>query len=83
MANKSESKSKHKTFTPTNESCPSVVLNGHQLPQTVSIKYFEIHIDRSLNHIFMKSKLLGLKQSKFLWLIRRKSKLSFVYKLII
>lgn len=86
-----EAKSQHITFSLRKETCPSVTLNGEQLPHADNAKYLGMHLDRRLNwkkHIFTKRKQLGLKLSKLYWLIGRKSKLSLeskltVYKVII
>lgn len=86
-----ETKSQHVTFALRRETCPSVTLNGQQLPQSSSAKYLGMHLDRRLNwkeHISKKRKQLGLKFSKLYWLIGRNSKLSLnnklaVYKVIL
>lgn len=81
-----ESKSQHVTFTLKKETCPSVFLNDHQLPQSDTAKYLGIHLDRRLNwkhHLFTKRKQLGIKLSKLYWLIGRRSKLSLASKLTV
>ena len=81
-----ENKCQHVTFTLRKETCPTVRLNGKQLPQSESAKYLGLHLDRRLNwktHIFTKRKQLGLKLSKLYWLMGRKSKLSLDCKITI
>lgn len=81
-----EAKSQHVTFTLRTETCPSVTLNGQQLPRSENAKYLGMHLDQRLNwkhHIFSKRKQLGLKFSKLYWLIGRNSKLSLESKITI
>lgn len=81
-----ESKSTHVTFTMRRETCPPVMLNSKELPQKESAKYLGMHLDRRLTwktHIFMKRKQLGLKFSKLLWLIGKRSQLSLENKLLV
>lgn len=81
-----ETKSQHVTFSLRKETCPSVTLNGQQLPRSNNAKYLGMHLDRRLNwkeHISKKRKQLDLKLSKLYWLIGRKSKLSLNNKLIV
>lgn len=79
-------KSAQITFTTRKETCPPVSLNGQILPQVTNIKYLGIHLDSRMTfrtHIWTKRKQLGLKLSKYYWLIGRRSQLSLSNKLLI
>lgn len=81
-----ETKSQQVTFTLRRNTCPSVSINGQQLPQSKTAKYLGMYLDRRLNwkeHIAKKNKQLKLKVSKLYWLIGRKSKLSLKNKLTV
>lgn len=81
-----ETKSVHVTFTNRRETCPPVVLNGHQLIQKEEAKYLGMHLDRKLlwrTHIFTKRKQLGIRLNQLYWMIGRKSKLSLENKILI
>lgn len=81
-----EAKSVHVTFTTRKETCPSVHLYNHQLPQADDAKYLGMHLDRRLTwrkHVFTKRKQLGLKLTKLYWIIGRKSRLTLDNKLLI
>lgn len=58
--------------------CPSITLNGLQIPQANEAKYLGFRFDRRLcwrNHIFAKWKQLGILLRNMYWLIGRKSQL--------
>lgn len=81
-----ETKSVHVTFSLRRDHCPPVVLNNVILPQTESVKYLGIHLDKRLNwrtHIWTKRQQLNLKLRNLEWLIGNKSKLSIENKLLL
>lgn len=81
-----ETKSVHLTFTLRRETCPGILLNNTLLPQSESVKYLGIHLDRRLTwhtHIWQKRQQLNLKFNDLWWLIGSKSKLSMENKLLI
>jgi hypothetical protein len=83
-----ETKSVQVTFTlkKTRAPPPPVQLSNIHLPQTDSIKYLGIHLDRKLtwrNHISAKRKQLDLKLRNMYWIISRKSQLSLANKLLV
>ena len=68
------------------EHVPPVQLNNNHLPQTDSVKYLGIHLDRKLtwrNPISAKRKQLDLKLRNMFWIIGRKSQLSQANKLLV
>jgi len=75
-----ENKSTHVTFTLKRENCPTVKLNGNQIPQGETAMYLGIYVDRRMTwrtHIFVKKrKQLGLKFQQMYWILGRKSELS-------
>jgi len=81
-----ESKSTHITFTLRSGECPDVHLNGTIIPQSTTVKYLGLNLDRRLTwkpHIQNKRKQLGLLLKRMYWIIGRKSKLSLTNKLLI
>jgi hypothetical protein len=81
-----ETKSVQVTFTLKKDTCPPVQLNSIHLPQTDSVKYLGIHLDRKLtwrNNISAKKKQLDLKLRNMYWIIGRKSQLSLANKLLV
>jgi hypothetical protein len=67
-------RSTHVTLTLRRENCPTVTLNGNQIPQEDTAKYLGIYLDRRLTwrtHIFAKRKQLGLKFQQMYWILRR------------
>lgn len=79
-------KSTHVTFTLRRGTCPSVIFNHVEIPQSDSVKYLGLHIDRSLTwkkHIITKRKQLGLKFQKMYWLMGKTSKLTAENKLLL
>jgi hypothetical protein len=81
-----ENKSTHVTFTLKRENCPTVTLNGKQVPQAETAKYLGIHLDRRptwQTHIFAKRKQLGLKFQQMYWILGTKSELLIENKLLI
>ena len=86
-----ETKSTHVVFTLKNENSPRVTLNNILLPQSESVKYLGMHLDKRLtwkNHIWNKRLQLDLKRRKLSWLINKHSKLSLknkvnIYKVIL
>jgi hypothetical protein len=68
------------------ENCPTVTLNGKQIPQGDTAKYLGIYLDRRLTwrtHIFAKRKQLGMKSQQMYWILGRKSELSIENTLLI
>ncbi|CAB0035793.1 unnamed protein product [Trichogramma brassicae] len=81
-----ETKSIHTTFTLCTKKCPSVFLNGINIPQDNVVKYLGIHLDRRLtwrSHIWTKRKQLNLKIRKMYWLLGRNSTLTLENKLLL
>lgn len=82
----SSTKSVQVTFTLRREECPPVKLDGEFLPQSDSVKYLGLHLDRRLTwkkHLQAKRQQLKLKYSSLYWLLGRNSKLSVDNKLLI
>lgn len=81
-----ETKSVNVTFTNRKEACPTVSLNGLEVPQSSEAKYLGMHLDRQLiwkKHIFTKRKQLGIQLLKLYWLIGCKSQLSLENKFLL
>jgi hypothetical protein len=81
-----KTKSVHITFTLKQGTRPLVLLNGTRIPQSESIKYLGLHLDRRLTwrtHIFVKRKQLGIKFSQMYWLMGRQSELTMKNKLLV
>jgi hypothetical protein len=81
-----ENKSTNVTFTLKRENCPTVTLNGNQIPQGETSRYLGIYLDRRLTwrtHICAKRKQLGLKFQQLCWILGRKSEPSIEKKLLI
>lgn len=81
-----ESKSAHITFTLKKKVCPSIYLNGVQIPRVDEIKYLGIHLDKKLiwkKHIEAKCKQLKIKSAKLNWLMGRRSNLSLESKVLL
>jgi hypothetical protein len=60
--------------------------DSYKLLREDDIKYLGLHLDRRLTwhkHIFAKQKQLGITLTKMYWLLRRKSELSTINKLLI
>jgi len=65
-----ENKSTHVTFTLKIENCPTVTLNGNQIPQGETAEYLGIYLNRRLTwrtHIFAKRKQLEMKFQQMYW----------------
>jgi hypothetical protein len=76
----------HLRFKKGHVTPPPVQLNNIHLPQTDSVKYLGIHLDRKLtwhNHISAKWKQLELKLRNTYWIIGRKSQVSLANKLLV
>jgi len=81
-----ESKSVQVTFALRDDSCPPLQINNVQIPQSDTVKYLGLHLDRRLTwqqHIFNKRKQLGLKLTQMNWLMGRRSQLSIENKLLL
>lgn len=79
-------KSVHVTFTLGRRDCPCLTLNNSTIPQSQTVKYLGLHIDRRLiwkNHIKAKKEHLKIKTNKLYWLIGSKSQLSIQNKILI
>jgi hypothetical protein len=71
-----EYKSTRFTFTLKRDNCPTVTLNGNQIPQGETARYLGIYLDKRLvwrTHIFAKRKQLGLKFQQIYFILERKS----------
>jgi endonuclease/exonuclease/phosphatase family metal-dependent hydrolase len=81
-----ETKSAHITFTLKTKTCPPVLLNGTSIPQSDSIKYLGLHLDRRLTwrtHILTKRHQLNIQFKRMYWLLGRKSELTTENKLLL
>lgn len=79
-------KSKHVTFTLRRDNCPSVFLNGTELPSATEVNYLGLHLDRRLTwkeHIKAKRKQLDIKFKQMYWLLGPKSQLSLENKILL
>lgn len=79
-------KSVHVTFTKRRGDCPSVFLNGLEIPKNNNVKYLGLHLDRGLTwktHIKAKRTHLKMKTSKMYWLLGPKSELNLENKLML
>jgi hypothetical protein len=79
-----ENKSTHVTFTLKRENCPTVTMNGNQIPQGETARYLGIYLDRRLTwrtHTFAKRKQLRLKFQQMYWM-KRKSELPIENKVL-
>lgn len=82
----SASKSIHITFTLKKGNCSPVQLGNNTLPQSDSVKYLGIHLDRRLTwkkHIKTKRDEINIRFRNMYWLMARNSKLSVDNKLLI
>lgn len=64
--------------------CPSVFLNGEEIPKSTHVKYLGMHLDRRLtwkHHIKAKRDHLNIKTKKMTWLLGPKSQLNLYNKL--
>lgn len=81
-----ETKSTHITFTLRRDTCPTVSLNNHNLPQAEDVKYLGMHLDRRLTwrkHIWTKRLQLGIKLRSMYWLVGKQSQLSLENKVLL
>lgn len=81
-----ETKSVQVTFTTRRQTCPPVMLNGVQLPQSDEVKYLGMYLDRRLTwrkHIFTKRLAMGQQIRKMYWLINKNSQLSIDNKILL
>lgn len=81
-----ENKSAHITFTLRKETCPTVEINNTPIPQTETVKYLGLHLDKKLTwkqHISKKRKQIDMKTRELQWLIGRKSRVSTENKILI
>lgn len=82
----SATKSTHVTFTLRKGNCPPVWLGNNNLPQSDSVRYLGVHLDRRLtwkNHIKTKRDETNIRFRTMYWLMSRNSKLSVDNKLLI
>ena len=71
------------TFSLRHGKCPPVSLNGYAIPESETVKYLGVHLDRRLTwkiHIKEKQKHLKLKTNKMHWLLGPRSELSLENK---
>jgi hypothetical protein len=81
-----ESKSLHITLTLRKGHCPAVNINQIIIPQTETVKYLGLQLNRTLtwkDHIAKKRKQINLKIKEIYWLIERKFNLSIENKVLI
>lgn len=79
-------KSKHITFSLRKEECPSLYINGSQIPKAQSVKYLGMHLDQRLTwkkHISAKREHLNIKTKQMWWLLGSRSQLSMENKVIL
>lgn len=79
-------KSVHITFALRKGDCPSIFLNGEQIPNSNCVKYLGMHLDRRLtwkDHIKSKKEQLNIKTKRMYWLLGKKSELSLHNKLLL
>ena len=77
-------KSVNVTFALRKGECQKIKLNNVEIPQSNSVKYLGMHLDKRLNwkaHIQMKRKQLNIKTRKMNWLIGPRSTLSLENKI--
>lgn len=82
----STTKSVHATFTMKKVNCPPVTLNGEVLPESDTVKYLGLHLDRRLTwkqHVRAKRAELNQRLRGMYWLLGRASKLSVHNKLLV
>lgn len=81
-----ETKSAHIVFTKCRGVSPQVHINSKIIPRVDCVKYLGMHLDKTLTwrtHIWKKRKQLGLKFSKYYWLLGKNSQLSLRNKLLV
>lgn len=81
-----ECKSQHVSFTLRHETPPPVYLGVNQLPQSDSVKYLGMHLDRRLTwkaHIMTKRKQLNLLLRRYYWVLGPHSRMSLNNKVLI
>jgi hypothetical protein len=81
-----QEKCSHVTFTTTRAVCPHVTMNDVQIPARTNVKYLGLHLEQRLTWstpIKSKRLHLNLKSRSMYWLLRRKSQLSLVNKLLL
>lgn len=81
-----EKKCNHVTFTLRERTCPPVTMNNTVIPQSDSVKYLGIILDRRMTwkkHIQTKRNQLRFKVKELYWLIGNRSKLKMENKLLL
>ncbi|KAK2578436.1 hypothetical protein KPH14_012564 [Odynerus spinipes] len=79
-------KCSHITFTLKKEEPPKIKLQNLEVPQTNSVKYLGLHLDKKLNwkkHIQEKIKHINISKRSMYWLMAKNSKLSAANKLLL
>jgi hypothetical protein len=81
-----ETKSTQVTFTLRRNQCPPIFFNNILIPESPSVRYLGMHMDKKLNwreHIAKQIKQNDLKFKQLYWLLGRKSPLSLENKVLV
>jgi hypothetical protein len=81
-----ETKATQVTFTLRKNQCPPIFFNNILIPESSSIRYLGMHMDKKLTwreHIVKKRKQIDLKFKQLYWLLGRKSPSSLENKVLV